>query len=502
MVRREVFERMGLFDDAYFLYYEDAEFGLRARQHGYGLSWAPDSIVYHKEGGSTGAGSTVTRPKYVDYLALRNRLYTLRKYSPFLLPVAMGSYLVVMFRRTARGQADRIPLVCRALWHGLVGKLGRPDFLLPATRQRVLFVSLRADFGGGPEHLWQLLQYVPDGVSVCVACPEDYPYYERYCSLVGKENVFVLPHRMFRCSSLLRLARFCKKKNISVMHSHGKGAGLYTRLVALLTGIPCVHTFHGVHMKEYGQVSKFLYRIAEKSMSLLTRAGITVSPGEKAQIVAEGLMPAATLHLIENGVAVPDVAVSLSAFSPHRIVSISRFDTQKHSEFLVDILDALQRAGRLSEFRVIVVGDGSGRAKVEAMARARHLDGALECVGTMMHPQSLFDGALCYVSTSRWEGMPLAVLEAMAHGLPPVVTDVVGNRDVVSHGVTGMLYAEGDAHAAASALMQLADAPGLQVGLAGRAREYVRRHHDVRVMASATFDLLRNVAGGAVPGSG
>lgn len=497
LVRREVFERMGFLDEAYFLYYEDAEFGLRAGQHGYGLSWAPASIVFHKEGGTTGTGGAACRPKYVDYLVLRNRLYTLCRYSPCLLPIAVVSYFGVMLKRVARGQADRIPLVCLALWHGLVGRLGRPDFLFPFTHRRVLLVSLRADFGGGPEHIWQLLKCLPDEVSACVACPTDYPYYERYCALVGKENVFVLPHRAFRCSSLFGLAGFCRNKNISVLHSHGKGAGVYARLLAFMTGIPCVHTFHGVHMEEYGPVRKWLYRIAEKGMSLLTRTGITVSTGEKAQIVAEGLMPATKLHLIENGVAVPDASSSLSVTPPHRVISISRFDMQKNSEFLVDILEALQCAGRLNDFRLIVVGDGFGREPLLAMARARHLDGALECVGTMVKPQELFEGALCYVSTSRWEGMPLAVLEAMAHGLPPVVTDVVGNRDVVAHGVTGMLYAEGDAHAAASALMQLADTPDLRAGLAGRAREHVRRHHDVRVMASATFDLLRDVASGA-----
>lgn len=371
-----------------------------------------------------------------------------------------------------------------------------------SSELRVLFVTLRADFGGGPEHLWHLLQHVPDDVVTCVACPEDYPYYGRYCVHIGRENVFVLPHRAFRCSMLLGLAFFCRIKRISVLHSHGKGAGLYTRLLALLTGIPCVHTFHGVHMKEYSPVRKWLYRIAEKGMSLLTLAGITVSPGERSQIMAAGMMPAAKLHLIKNGVAVPDTAVPLSAFPPHRVISISRFDAQKHSEFLVDILEVLQRVGRLSDFRVIVIGDGPGRVEVEARARARHVDGALECVGTMMKPQGLFDGALCYVSTSRWEGMPLAVLEAMAHGLPPVVTDVVGNRDVVEHGATGMLYPESDAQAAASALLQLVDAPEVRAGLAVRAREHVRRHHDVRKMAAATFGLLRGVADGAARGGG
>ncbi|WP_051384491.1 glycosyltransferase family 4 protein [Nitratidesulfovibrio termitidis] len=375
----------------------------------------------------------------------------------------------------------------------------------PATGSfgiRVLFVSLRADFGGGPEHLWQLLRHLPEDFEACVACPADYPYHGRYCSLVGEANVFVLPHRAFRCASLFGLARFCREHGIAVLHSHGKGAGLYTRLLALLTGLACVHTFHGVHMKEYGPLKRWLYRIAEKGMSLLTRAGVAVSRGERAQILEEGLMPEARLRLIENGVAVPEVPVSLPAVPPYRVVSISRFGMQKHSEFLVDILEALQRDGRLGDFHVVVVGDGPGREVVEALARARHLDDALECAGAMPEPQALFAGALCYISTSRWEGMPLAVLEAMAHGLPPVVTDVVGNRDVVIHGMTGLLYPEHDARAAANALLRLADDTALRAALAVGARNHVLEHHDVRLMADATYALLRRVAGGGERGAG
>lgn len=139
LAKRETLEEIGLLAEEYFLYYEDAEWGLRARRAGYGLAWAPASHVLHKEGGSTGAesaaeGREFSRSAWVDYLSLRNRVYMMRKQHPWALPLVLLSYLGVMLNRIRRGQADRIPLVCRAAWDGLRCRMGKPDRLFPILR--------------------------------------------------------------------------------------------------------------------------------------------------------------------------------------------------------------------------------------------------------------------------------------------------------------------------------------------------------------------------------
>ncbi|MDR2819325.1 MAG: glycosyltransferase family 2 protein [Desulfovibrio sp.] len=132
LIRREVFEQSGFFDEDFFLYGEDTDFCIRARKAGYTLTWAPGSVVCHKEGGTTGANDTAgtrrfVRPDWVDYLGLRNRIYLVRKHYPFALPVALAGYAGVIFNRFIRGQANRIPLIFRALWDGLVGRMGKPE---------------------------------------------------------------------------------------------------------------------------------------------------------------------------------------------------------------------------------------------------------------------------------------------------------------------------------------------------------------------------------------
>jgi len=132
LARREALEEIGLLAEEYFLYYEDAEWGLRARQAGHGLAWAPASRVLHKEGGSSGAAGTrdgrmPRRSRLVDYLSLRNRVWLMRSYYPAALPLTLFSYLGVILNRIKRGQIDRIGLVLSAAWDGLTGNMGKPD---------------------------------------------------------------------------------------------------------------------------------------------------------------------------------------------------------------------------------------------------------------------------------------------------------------------------------------------------------------------------------------
>lgn len=132
LVPREIFESIGMLPEEYFLYYEDAAFCLAAKRAGFTLAWTPQSIVYHKEGGSSGAKSdriqqAPQRSRFVDYLSLRNRVFLMRTYYPWALPIVALSYLGVAINRVRRGQTDRLALVCRAFWHGVSGKMGKPQ---------------------------------------------------------------------------------------------------------------------------------------------------------------------------------------------------------------------------------------------------------------------------------------------------------------------------------------------------------------------------------------
>lgn len=131
LVLRTTIEKIGFLPEEYFLYYEDAAYGLRAAQAGITFVWASASIVLHKEGGSTKAstrlGSSPVRSPFMDYLSLRNRTYLVRKKGLPHFSVLLLSFFGVAVNRLRRRQWKRLPLLWLAAYDGITGRMGRPD---------------------------------------------------------------------------------------------------------------------------------------------------------------------------------------------------------------------------------------------------------------------------------------------------------------------------------------------------------------------------------------
>ncbi|HUG38201.1 MAG TPA: glycosyltransferase, partial [Candidatus Limnocylindrales bacterium] len=115
---------------------------------------------------------------------------------------------------------------------------------------RILQLLVSTALGGGPEHVWQVIRGLPrDEFAPMVAAPRDGPLFQRFRDL-GVE-VVEMPLNRLRPGALADVVRLIRERGIDVVHSHGKGAGLYGRCAAWWTGVAAVHTFHGIHYDEY-----------------------------------------------------------------------------------------------------------------------------------------------------------------------------------------------------------------------------------------------------------
>lgn len=134
------------------------------------------------------------------------------------------------------------------------------------------------------------------------------------------------------------------------------------------------------------------------------------------------------------------------------------------------LLDAVADVPRL---RLVLVGDGPLRSEVERRCAEPDLAGRVELAGWVADPAALFATADLYVLTSDAENCPLALLEAMATGLPVVATAVGGVPEVVRDGVDGLLCPAGDVEAVTGALARLAGDPYLRKLFGAAARERI-----------------------------
>ncbi len=152
----------------------------------------------------------------------------------------------------------------------------------------------------------------------------------------------------------------------------------------------------------------------------------------------------------------------------------------------------------------MLVGDGPERAALEAHIDALGVRDNVDLAGAVP-PEELrrrLQHATVFALPSLWEGMPAAVLEAMACGLPVVASDVNGTRDVVEHGVTGLLHPSGDVPALADCLRSVLvdDTVARALGQAGR--EAMTARFSFEAVLAAKAELYRAVAAGRAPGRG
>ena len=359
---------------------------------------------------------------------------------------------------------------------------------------RVLELLTSTAIGGGPKQVFDLVTRLPRAeLTPLIAAPRDGAYFERFRE-AGVDTRELSLNRL-RPSTLVRVIQLIRRERADIVHSHGKGAGLYGRLAAAWTGIPAIHTFHGIHYGRYAQGVDALYLGLERALSRFTRVIINVSESQAREGAALRLFRPGQGVVIVNGVDIDEID-RLAARSPvtraslglgpeHLVLGcVTRFDQVKGT---ASLLDAVRRlALRLPSVHLVLVGGGAEERGLRSLAAAAGVAGHVTFLNFLPRaPRALplFD---LYVSASHREGLPLAVLEAMAAGLPVVATRVAGHVDAVEHGITGLL-AEPDnvADLSAHVLDLLADSGRRQrMGAAGRER--IERQFSAERMVAQT----------------
>lgn len=378
--------------------------------------------------------------------------------------------------------ASGVVLAPRGAADGLTPYVVRP-WSLPL---RLLHITGRADAGGGPAHVFDLLQGLESlGVESWVACPRRGLWAPRFAAAIGTSRILSIPHRLFDPWALEGLCAAHRAAPFDLIHSHGMAAGLYGRIMAARTGIPCVHSFHGVPRTL--SFKHLAYRWAiEPGLAPWTRVAVAVSEGERRVVEERYPYYRERLAVVPNAITLPQESPTPRPTTPiPRVVTFTRANAQKNPGLLLNIARALRHAGQSVQI------DAYGEGMPEVLWR-----GEAQAQGIRLHPPTLdpigvLRQADCYLSTSRWEGMPISLLEAFAYGAVVVASAVTGNTDVVEDGRTGLLYPEGDGTAAAVAIQRLASDPQLRCDLTSQAWRHVQTHHARELMAERMLACYR-----------
>ncbi len=311
-------------------------------------------------------------------------------------------------------------------------------------------------------------------------------------------------HPLSDSRSLVEVYRLMRRFRPAIVHTHTAKAGLLGRLAARFAGVPVrVHTFHGHVLRGYfGPLRSRAFRALEARLARRSSALVAVSEAVKRDLVELRVAAPAHIRVIPLGLDLEPLAAGpLPRGALRRAAGVADatplVGCVGRLAAIKDLGTFLEAAARIHharpEVRFALVGDGEERALLEARCTGLGLAGAVCFHGWRQDMAAVYGDLDVVVNSSRNEGTPVALIEALAAGRPVVATRVGGTPDLLGEGERGFLVPPRDPEALARAVLGvLSDAPEAgRRAAAGRA--YVLARHTRQRLVQDVDRLYREL---------
>lgn len=253
-------------------------------------------------------------------------------------------------------------------------------------------------------------------------------------------------------------------------------ANVLGRLAGLWTRTPVVSSIRNTRFGGRSRLGQVVGDILERTTARLAASIVINSEYAARELADRGVTTGANVIVIPNGVLLPanfPKVKSADADRPFTWLAVGRLVPQKNYQALVE---GFQRVVAIHpEVRLMVAGEGSERPRIEAAIAQLKLDENIILLGERSDVPALLGSADAFILASGWEGMPNAVMEAMAHGLPTVATPVGGVPELIVDGETGWIAEGTDAAALSEAMLRVMSLDARQrASVAAKGSETIR----------------------------
>jgi glycosyltransferase involved in cell wall biosynthesis len=326
--------------------------------------------------------------------------------------------------------------------------------------------------GGGQEVPFLLVKNLivtrPD-INHTVMLPKNGVFVERFQSL--GVNVIPFPFDSIHPLSIFKFISLIASTQPDIIHSHGRGAGFYCRVLSKKYIPYCrIHTHHGFHRPD-DRMRCLLFTMLERYLSRNTDCVVAVSHSEKEEI--QQTIPASTLmEIIPNIVDCDDIRRRAderveSSDDHFSVAMIGREDPVKNHSLAFNIADIVMHNDRTISFTFIGINvSNNGVTGLQLK-----YPGRCDATGLLDNPLPLLRKKSVLLITSKREGAPISILEAMALGKPVVGTNVRGINDLKSEEANGILLGD-SASSIAELILLLARNKELYTSLSTAARQW------------------------------
>lgn len=379
---------------------------------------------------------------------------------------------------------------------------------------RLLEVRNTYKWGGGPDKtiLLSAEQHDKSRVTVIVAYIRDVR--DREFQITEKARAkgltfYEIEERGKFDPRVLRALRdIVVKHNINLIHSHDYKSDLFAYIVGRWMCPHPVRLLSTAHAWVLLGLKGELYRRIDLNIMRRLDHLIAVSHATKAEMVSGGV-PVERITVIHN-------AIDTIAWAPNRATDSFRTELQLNGVFPVigyvgrinqekDLDTWLRAAAMVAQkhpaAKFVLVGDGRGddtQSRLEQLAKTLGVEQNLIFPGYRSNLQSVYAAFDIFMLSSRREGLPNCILEAMAMGLPVVTTDVAGAKELVKDQETGYVLSQGDVQGLGAALLKLVDDSELRGRLRQAGRERIENEFSFASRLRRIEDLYDSLLAGTL----
>ena len=354
----------------------------------------------------------------------------------------------------------------------------------------VVFQILPSLAVGGAErlvvHLMEHLnreRFAP--VCICLESPLG-THYEARVRALGAPLYFLEKGEKMSLGVLRKLDALFRQYRPAVVHTHILGLNYAYPLMIRYRTPARVYTVHSLAEKDVGRRTGPIVR----ALAFRYRVGrvVPVAIAEEVRVTIQRVYGYPDPPLIPNGVPTDEYAPDpdtraqwrqAHGIEPHATVltHVGRFAPPKNHALLIEAFAQVRSDAPLY---LLLVGGGELQDAVRAQVAGLGLESRVRFLGIRADVADILRASDVFVLSSRWEGNPLSVMEAMAAGLPVVSTGVGGVPELVREGETGLLVPSEDAGALAQAMQALVDDPVRRQAMGEAARRHAVAHFDIR----------------------
>lgn len=298
----------------------------------------------------------------------------------------------------------------------------------------------------------------------------------------------------FNLLAAIRLARWVREQQVDIVHGHGYKSDIIGLLTAKIAGCRIITTPHGwskeldFKLKFYELLDRWAFRFMDKVCPL--------SPYLADEL--NGFLHKEKVKLILNGVDIDEIQsvkpkVKENA-DDYVIGYIGQIIERKDLDTLISAFTFL--ANKERNLRLVIIGDGALRIELEARCKKMGISELVAFKGYRSDASAWYNTFDLFVLPSRLEGIPRCVMEALACGVPVIASDIPGNRDLIVHGKTGLLFTVGDIQQLIKNIEFMKTHRFESRQMAEHGRDKIEKEHSSRLMAfkyaTLYVDMLSN----------